>query len=153
MGKVILITPSRVPHPKVVQFIETGIFSLFQLVDKETKKNELLKRKCRANTPLPSNAFFSSGIVQEIIACTHTYRHTETQFSYILPDNIISHWSNRTRVNTTCETNIVFLGLIGVNLTKQNLMLNLCHAQGQQDTNQSLESVHIIPPLNHHFLH
>lgn len=52
-----------------------------------------------------------------------------------------------------CEKKIDFLGLIGVNLTKQSLMLNSCHAQGHQDKNPSLENVHIIPLLDHHFLH
>lgn len=43
MLTVFQVAPTRVPHHKIVQFIGTGIFSLFQLIDKETMKNELLK--------------------------------------------------------------------------------------------------------------
>lgn len=137
-----------------VHFAGVWVNSVFQLANKETKKNELFKRKGRVNVPLPSNVFFHQELCRRLLrAHTHTDKRPETQFSYILPDNVISHWSNSTRVNTTCAIKIYFLGLIGVNLTKQNLMLNSCHAQGQQDKNPSLENVHIIPPLNHHFLH
>lgn len=76
MEKGFQIAPNRVPHHKVVQFIETGIFSVFQLVDKETKKNELLKRKAGANTPLPSNVFFHQELCRRLL---HTHTHTDMQ--------------------------------------------------------------------------
>jgi len=53
MEKVFQIAPNRVPHHKAVQFVEIGVFSVFQLALKETKKNELFKMKARA-----SNVFF-----------------------------------------------------------------------------------------------
>lgn len=83
MEKVFQIAPNRVPHHKVVQFIETGIFFVLQLVDKGTKKNGLLNRKARANAPLPSTVFFSSGIVQEIIVRAHTHTDTQKHSSHI----------------------------------------------------------------------
>lgn len=84
MEKVFQIAPNRVPHHKVVQFTEIGIFSEFKLAGKETKKNELLKRKARANAPLPSDVFFHQELCRRLLRTrTHTDRHTETQFSYL----------------------------------------------------------------------
>lgn len=75
MEKVFQIAPNRVPHHKVVQFIETGIFFVLQLVDKGTKKNGLLNRKARANAPLPSTVFFHQELCRRLL-CARTHIQT-----------------------------------------------------------------------------